>query len=144
MNAVERKTGERRVPSMDIRADHRQTQTLSPRLQHAVRLLQMSSLDFAALVRDTLGKNPFLESEEGDGEGGDGDDGMPLQADHDQGGDGEPEARNAAELQATDTVDVSATDAFDRDYDSSSDRDLWQADSGSGLRRAEDGELSAM
>ena len=57
---------------MDIRAEHRQTQTLSPRLQHAVRLLQMSSLDFAAMVRDTLGKNPFLETEEGDG--GDGSD----------------------------------------------------------------------
>src|SRR5687767_13293456 len=55
---------------MDIRAEHRQTQTLSPRLQHAVRLLQMSSLDFAAMVRDTLGKNPFLETEETDGADG--------------------------------------------------------------------------
>ena len=36
-------------------------------LQYAVRLLQMSSLDFAATVRDTLGRNPFLESEDGDG-----------------------------------------------------------------------------
>ena len=56
------------MSSIDIRADHRQTQSLSPRLQHAVRLLQMSSMDFAAVVQDTLGKNPFLESEEGDGD----------------------------------------------------------------------------
>jgi RNA polymerase sigma-54 factor len=39
--------------------------TLSPRLQRAVRLLQMSSLDFAQVVRDALDSNPFLEQEEG-------------------------------------------------------------------------------
>jgi RNA polymerase sigma-54 factor len=52
------------VGSMELRAEHRQVQTLSPRLQHAVRLLQMSSLDFAAIVRSKLGENPFLEDEE--------------------------------------------------------------------------------
>jgi DNA-directed RNA polymerase specialized sigma54-like protein len=57
------------VASLDLRSEQRQTRTLSPRLQHAVRLLQMSSLDFAAMVRDSLGQNPFLEAEEGD-EGG--------------------------------------------------------------------------
>ena len=46
------------VIQMDFRADQRHSQTLSPRLQHAVRLLQMSSLDFGLMVRDTLGKNP--------------------------------------------------------------------------------------
>jgi RNA polymerase sigma-54 factor len=38
--------------------------TLSPRLQRAVRLLQMSSQDFAQVVRDALDSNPFLETEE--------------------------------------------------------------------------------
>jgi RNA polymerase sigma-54 factor len=38
--------------------------TLSPRLQRAVRLLQMSSQDFAQVVRDALDSNPFLEPEE--------------------------------------------------------------------------------
>ena len=47
-----------------IRLEHRQHQTLTPRLQQAVRLLQLSSLDFAQEVRDVLGKNPFLEHEE--------------------------------------------------------------------------------
>src|SRR3954451_24573784 len=37
---------------------------LSPRLQRAVRLLQMSSQDFAQVVRDELGSNPFLEPQE--------------------------------------------------------------------------------
>ena len=38
--------------------------TLSPRLQRAVRLLQMSSQDFAQVVRGALDSNPFLEQEE--------------------------------------------------------------------------------
>jgi RNA polymerase sigma-54 factor len=37
---------------------------LSPQLQRAVRLLQMSSLDFAQAVRDTVASNPFLETDE--------------------------------------------------------------------------------
>ncbi len=49
------------MPSMEMRSQQRQTQRLSPRLQQSVRLLQMSSLDFAAMVRDSLGNNPFLE-----------------------------------------------------------------------------------
>lgn len=49
---------------MHLRADTHQTQTLSPRLQRAVQLLQMSSQDFAAMVRDKIGDNPFLEGED--------------------------------------------------------------------------------
>ena len=52
--------------SMDFRTEQRQTQTLSPRLQHAVRLLQLSSLEFAQQVHDALGKNPFLEEDASD------------------------------------------------------------------------------
>jgi RNA polymerase sigma-54 factor len=37
---------------------------LSPRLQRAVRLLQMSSLDFAQEVRQAVEVNPFLEQDE--------------------------------------------------------------------------------
>ncbi|MGH6648183.1 RNA polymerase factor sigma-54 [Aquabacterium sp.] len=50
-----------------IRQEHRQHQTLTPRLQQAVRLLQLSSLDFAQEVRDAMGKNPFLEPEDSAG-----------------------------------------------------------------------------
>lgn len=38
---------------------------LSPRLQRAVRLLQMSSLDFSQVVRQQLDANPFLEAVDG-------------------------------------------------------------------------------
>jgi RNA polymerase sigma-54 factor len=108
---------------MEQFAEHRQTQTqsqtISPRLQHAVRLLQMSSLDFMAMVHDQLGKNPFLEGEDGDGGGGD-----------DEGG----AAAAAAEPVA------------DQQFDD--DRELWRADAAAGgatsLRRADDSELSAL
>jgi len=51
-------------PALQTRVEHRQHQTLTPRLQHAVRLLQLSSLDFAQEVLDAMGKNPFLELDE--------------------------------------------------------------------------------
>ena len=54
--------------SLSTHLEHRQHQVLSPRLQHAVRLLQLSSLDFAQEVQAALGNNPFLEPEEPAGE----------------------------------------------------------------------------
>ena len=47
-----------------IRNEQRQHQTLTPRLQQAVRLLQLSSLDFAQEVNQAMGNNPFLEADE--------------------------------------------------------------------------------
>ena len=115
---------------MDFWAEHRQAQVLSPRLQHAVRLLQMSSLDFATMVRDTLGKNPFLETE--DGEEGEGSDG----------GDDADDASPTASADAPDMPDTPFADGCDDGRDD--DRDLWRADIGSAPRRAEDGEMSAL
>lgn len=40
-----------------------QTAQFSPRLQHAVRLLNMSSLDYAAALAEEAADNPFLEVE---------------------------------------------------------------------------------
>ncbi len=47
-----------------IRFESRQQHSLTPRLQKAVRLLQLSSLDFAQEVHAALGRNPFLEVDE--------------------------------------------------------------------------------
>lgn len=47
-----------------FRLEHRQQQTLTPRLQQAVRLLQLSSLDFAQEVQQELDSNPFLEPDD--------------------------------------------------------------------------------
>lgn len=126
-------------PTLDMRADHRQTQTLSPRLQHAVRLLQMSSLDFAAMLRETLGKNPFLEAE--DGEAADGPEAtpaLPLL--------GEASLADAApaEVPADLAGSVPDGEAAPNLDDGSGDRDLWSADGGLGQRRAEEGEFSAL
>src|SRR5690606_10386311 len=50
-----------------LKFEHKQQQTLTPRLQQAVRLLQLSSLDFAQEVHAALDKNPFLEPDDSDG-----------------------------------------------------------------------------
>ena len=51
-----------------LRQEHRQQQTLTPRLQQAVRLLQLSSLDFALEVNRAMETNPFLENDEASAE----------------------------------------------------------------------------
>ena len=108
----------------DLRHDTRQSQTLSPRLQHAVRLLQMSSLDFAATVHQTLGRNPFLELEEGEPEG------EETQASDDEGHEAE-----ALDERREDSPALAEQD---------NDRDLWQADGAGSGARAEDGQTSAL
>ena len=52
------------MTSASLQTGQRQQHTVTPRLQHAVRLLQLSSLDFAQEVHDAMGKNPFLEFED--------------------------------------------------------------------------------
>ena len=145
---------------MDFRSEHRQAQALSPRLQHAVRLLHMSSLDYAALMRDTLIKNPFLETDEGE----DSDPGAsPVEQNGAEGGhdsifeaqdrDGATDAHLAHEAHEAgagfDERDNSAADgnaSADEPpgYGDDSDRDLWAVEAGSGQRRQEEGEFSSL
>src|SRR4051794_9571436 len=49
----------------------RQTTALvmTPRLQQAIRLLQLSNLELAAYIEEELAQNPLLEREDGLGEG---------------------------------------------------------------------------
>lgn len=49
---------------LDQRFDQRQIQTLTPRLQYAVRLLQLSALDYEQELHEVIEKNPFLEIDE--------------------------------------------------------------------------------
>ena len=53
------------MSSLSLHATTSLQATMSPRLQRAVQLLQMSSQDFAQVVRDALDTNPFLEQEDG-------------------------------------------------------------------------------
>ncbi|MBC7942249.1 MAG: RNA polymerase factor sigma-54 [Chitinophagaceae bacterium] len=143
--------------SLHLRLDHRQGQALSPRLQHAVRLLQMSSQDFATLLRDTLGKNPFLEvgedePQEGEDEAAVEDDpaalhdgmtaGMNGESDSDADGDADRDVERDTDGDHAAADEMTSMDADD---DGGGDRDLWHADAGTGQGlRPEDGELSAM
>ena len=117
--------------SLSIQVEHRQQQALSPRLQQAVRLLQLSSLDFAQEVHDALGRNPFLEGDESEADDG-------ALKDAATGGDG-GEAALAAPASLDDAAaDAGITGAAD------AERDSWQADGFSGTRRSEDGDMSPM
>jgi len=89
--------------SIAFRAEQRQQQSLSPKLQHAVRLLQLSSLDFAQAVHQALGKNPFLEIAETEEDGAVGETTGPALRD--------------AKAQAANDGDAGE-----------SDREIWQAD----------------
>lgn len=120
---------------LEMRHDARQSQALSPRLQHAVRLLQMSSMDFAATVHTTLGRNPFLELDEDEPDG-------EVDDAHEQ------EAPSAAAesdepRDLSDQFDTSVPDSVN-EFDSDNDRDLWQADAGLSPNRSEDGEGSVL
>jgi RNA polymerase sigma-54 factor len=127
------------LATLELRTTTRQTQTLSPRLQHAVRLLQMSSLDFAAMLRDTMGKNPFLETEEGD----DGPAPADAVAERDVDRFDRNDDRGEDRSDAHDADQPAVEDGSSSTPDTGDDRDLWQAD-GASLRRASDGEMSAM
>ena len=112
---------------MDFRADQRQSQTLSPRLQHAVRLLQMSSLDFGLMVRETLGKNPFLEADDSE------DDAVATDLPGEEG------------VAADELKELEFRVGDDRGAEGmESDRDLWHADAAGGNRPGSDNETSAL
>ena len=61
------------------------TVSFSPRLQHAVRLLQMSTLDYAQALRDAALDNPFLDVEMSDGPAGADEAAAPAPASADSG-----------------------------------------------------------
>lgn len=134
--------------TLSIKTAHKQHQTLTPRLQHAVRLLQLSSLDFAQEVQAVLDKNPFLDVAEDD-EAGLAPTG-PAQTMP------EPvtvaEGFEAAPSLAGDDADISRTGEVDTDTDSAMgeeqagpaddfERDSWQL-TGSSSRQSGDGETS--
>ena len=49
---------------LSLKLDTRQSQVMTPRLQYAVRLLQLSSQDYENELHEMVEKNPFLEVEE--------------------------------------------------------------------------------
>lgn len=110
-------------PALQTRTEHRQHQTLTPRLQHAVRLLQLSSLDFAQEVQEALGKNPFLEIDEPSAE-------TPAQASEDNGS----SASTPPESTAAEAPAASA------EADAAWERENWQSTGGSGSSASSTGD----
>lgn len=114
---------------LNARVDQRQSPGLSPQLHHAVRLLQMSALDFATSLRETLQCNPFLETEDGSQEAG-----------------ADPAALDSV-LPTEDPLGAAGFDRADgegQDTQPYNERDLWSADAGLASRQAPDGETSAV
>jgi len=81
------------------RLDLRQTQSLvmTPQLQQAIKLLQLSSLELSTYVDQQVEQNPFLETGDGNapGEGSDAAEPAPAEAAL-NGGDGDPRALDRA------------------------------------------------
>jgi RNA polymerase sigma-54 factor len=122
--------------SLALSFDHRQQQTLSPRLQHAVRLLQLSSLDFAQEVHDALGKNPFLVGDEIDDDGPD--DATAFATGEDAPFAASPVERDR-EIGASDRAEHDGSTRAEFD-DLDGERESWFADGGTSRRASTDGE----
>src|SRR5574338_285153 len=54
-------------PSLDLRQT--QALVLTPQLQQAIRLLQLSNLELETVIAEEMSKNPLLEAASGDDEG---------------------------------------------------------------------------
>lgn len=129
------------MQSLKFSVEQRQSQTLSPRLQHAVRLLQMSSLDFKSELQNLLVKNPFLEvEEEADGMTGppsepaaDLPESLPTSGPELGVGDAEAAAEPPTGLQ-----DSAGVEEGPDDY-----TDTWLADGSMGKRQSEGGDVAA-
>lgn len=122
------------MPTASLRQTLRQQHAVTPRLQHAVRLLQLSSLDFAQEVHDAMGRNPFLEAEEGAGdETGDGLSAASL-------GLAVADAGDAGGSYDHD-IDIGARDAI---LDAPYERDSWQMTSSSVRTAGAESDVSAL
>ncbi|MBX3620353.1 MAG: RNA polymerase factor sigma-54 [Rhizobacter sp.] len=118
------------MTSMYLHTEQRQQQGLSPRLQQAVRLLQLSSLDFAREVQAAADSNPFLDTVD----------------DEPQETPPEPGAQTAAEPAPTGTLEAAALPASpdDADSDADADRESWQTGGPSDGPRSDDVDASPM
>jgi len=117
------------------RLDLRQSQSLvmTPQLQQAIKLLQLSNVELSAYVEDELLRNPMLEREENgpDGVEGEGDASANRDESGDTAGDGGAEDGFGDEAASPDMVELAATDTLPSDNDGPLDIDndaVWTED----------------
>ncbi|MHA1151969.1 MAG: RNA polymerase factor sigma-54 [Alphaproteobacteria bacterium] len=105
------------------RLELRQSQSLvmTPQLQQAIKLLQLSNMELAAYLEQELERNPLLERDEG-AEGEDGDrtegeapDGTPERAASSEDGDAEPP--DSHDLSASENLPSASEAPLDTDYE---------------------------
>jgi RNA polymerase sigma-54 factor len=109
----------------------RQTTALvmTPKLQQAIRLLQLSNLELATYIEEELAQNPLLEREDGLGEG------EGAETDVDVGG-GEPaDAPDSAELAQSERLPDAGESPLDNDSS-----EMWDDGGRSGSELGGDGE----
>jgi RNA polymerase sigma-54 factor len=121
------------------RLELRQSQSLvmTPQLQQAIKLLQLSNMELAAYVEQELERNPLLERDEGT-EGEDGDrteaeapDDKPERAASSEDGDAEPP--DSHDLTKTDILPSESEAPLDTDYENvydSAPSETWSGDGG--------------
>lgn len=117
--------------------------TMTPQLQQAIRLLQLSTLDLQAEIQEALDSNPMLEvSEDGSGDGGEGFEALNTPAEA-------PRAESSAAEESADTSGNGADEASEWSSDiptelavDTSWDDIYQSSAGpTGLARPENDDM---
>jgi RNA polymerase sigma-54 factor len=113
------------------RLDLRQSQALvmTPQLQQALKLLQMSNLELSAFVEQEIERNPLLERDDPEsGPTATAEEPMPAESEAGTGdaGDDEPSAPDSVDLAGSDTFVESESAAIDTDFGN-----VWDAPSAS-------------
>lgn len=116
------------TPRLDLRQS--QSLVMTPQLQQAIKLLQLSNLDLVSYVEQQLEENPLLERDRSDGEGTPGD-GAPAE-DVAGAASSAGEALTGVDRAIADDSGVSSEAALDIDYDNQFDGDVvsFAADTG--------------
>jgi RNA polymerase sigma-54 factor len=116
------------------RLDLRQSQSLimTPQLQQAIKLLQMSNLELTSFVEQEIEANPLLEREDVEGGLESGDDQGADADSTDSPGDGDsyadgPETPDSMDMANSETLLESDSAALDTDYEN-----VWEADAPAG------------
>ena len=84
--------------SQSIRLKQKQSMVMTPRLQQAIKMLQMSNLDLASYLEDQALENPFLEVAASSGESNESSEFKSTAS--------EPEQAEASEPATTDTATI--------------------------------------
>jgi RNA polymerase sigma-54 factor len=109
--------------SQRLSLKQQQSLVMTPQLQEAIKLLQMSNMELSAYVEEELEQNPLLERDEPEGDGGDADstpDELPATtAEAEDSGfeEGADDAADSMELASADSMPAEADSPLDTDYE---------------------------